>query len=124
MELTTARDDIDAHLLMGRLAQLGIETRRVKDRSSPSWLYGGSNPWAPVTVLVPRYQFEDARIALAELAFEAPAAQPEPKPRTDRRQMIVFWIVAIALGTFLSAIGLVRSAEYLERCASAEGCGL
>lgn len=124
VELATARDDIDAHLLMGRLAQLGIETRRIKDRSSPTWLFGGSNPWAPVTVLVPRYQLEDARIALAELAYEAPAARPQPKPRADRRQMVVFWLVAIALGTLLSAIGLVRSAEYLERCASTEGCSL
>ena len=109
---------------MGRLAQLGIETRRVKDRSSQAWLYGGSNPWAPVTVLVPRFQFEDARIAMAELSFAAPAARLPVVASTNRRQTFLFWTIAIALGTLLSIIGFARSAEYLERCASAEGCSL
>lgn len=126
VELTTARNDIDAHLLTGRLAQLGIETRRVRDRSNQAWLYGGANPWGPVTVLVPRYQFEDARIALAELSFAAPAVEPPVARSTSRRQVVVFWSIAIILGTALSVIGLMRSADYLqylEGCASSQGCG-
>ena len=80
-ELAEARDDIDAHLLIGLLQETGIETRTVKDRSGPgAWLYGGSNPWAPVMVLVRRYDRERAGILLAEMAWEGPTAEP-PVPQ-------------------------------------------
>ncbi len=65
IQLVKAADDIEAHLLAGRLAEAGIEVQTLPDRAAPgAWLYGGSNPWAPVRVLVRRRQLEEARLVL------------------------------------------------------------
>jgi hypothetical protein len=80
--LYKAANDIDAHLLIGRLHGMGIETRTLVDRGAPgAWLYGGLNPWAPVTVYVRGFQLEDARLVLAEVAWAAPAAGRDSAPR-------------------------------------------
>lgn len=69
VELCKARNDIDAHLLIGRMTEAGIDTYAVKDKAAP-WLYGASTPWAPVFVFVRRFQYEDARVLLAEISLE------------------------------------------------------
>ncbi|HEX2050891.1 MAG TPA: DUF2007 domain-containing protein [Actinomycetota bacterium] len=110
VELVRATDDIDAHLLAGRLLEAGIETLAVKDRRAPgAWLSGGSNPWAPVTVLVRRLQLDDARLVLAEISYGAPPA-PEPgavvEPRAPRRA----WRIAVAVvGIVVTALVLAES---------------
>ncbi|MDQ4095101.1 MAG: DUF2007 domain-containing protein, partial [Actinomycetota bacterium] len=94
VELLTARDDIEAHLLAGRLAEAGVETRTLKDRSGPgAWLHGGSDPWAPVTILVKRVQLEDARLVLAEISWAQPAVDPEaPSPaQASARPRALTW---------------------------------
>lgn len=114
IRLTRATGDIDAHLLSGRLTEAGIETWLVKDRDAPgAWLYGGSNPWAPVTVMVRRIQLDEARLVLAEIAYEAPAvdrapsASPAPAP-------VVWWAVAVGLGVLFTVIGLARTTQLME----------
>ncbi len=103
-----ARDDIDAHLLMGRLNEAGIETSTIKDRGAPgSWMYGGSNPWAPVSVLVKRVQLDDAKLVLAEISFDSPDAEPPPEPVTRGERVragAIWWVVAITLGILLTGI--------------------
>jgi hypothetical protein len=123
VELTRARDDIDAHLLDGRLAQAGIETRWVKDRGAPgSWAYGGSNPWAPVAIMVRRIQFEDARIVLAEISLDAPAVTPAtPRPRSSRLPTL-WWLTALGLGALLSLIALLQVAESMPVCRALPLC--
>lgn len=101
VELIKARHDIDAHLLTGRLEEAGIETRSVVDRGAPgAWLYGGSNPWAPVTVLVRRFQLEDARIVLAEISFDGPSATELARLARSRRVSFgaLWWATALLLG--------------------------
>jgi hypothetical protein len=101
VELIKARHDIDAHLLTGRLEEAGIETRSVVDRGAPgAWLYGGSNPWAPVAVMVRRFQLEDARIVLAEISFDGPSAAELAGRARERRASfpIVWWATALLLG--------------------------
>jgi hypothetical protein len=118
-ELTRAANDIDAHLLAGRLAEAGVESTTMKDRSAPgAWLYGGSNPWAPVVIMVRRLQLEDARIVLAEIAFDLPASEPrrEIEERHSWRRPLVWWAAALALGALLTGISLMRTAEALQRC--------
>ena len=118
--LVDAPNDIEAHLLIGRLAEEGIETRAIKDRKGPAWMHGGSNPWAPVAIWVRTFQLHDSQVVLAELAFNGPdATRPEP---TSRRSLIVWWTAAIALGLLLTGIGLARSADYLERCGMTADC--
>ena len=116
VELVRARDDIDAHLLAGRLATAGIETRQVKDRTAPgAWLYGGSNPWAPVALLVRRGQYEDARIALAELSIQAP---PFPDAAGGSRTTILpgmWWSTAVVLGVVVTIIVLADLARSVGR---------
>ncbi len=114
MQLARAHDDIEAHLLVGRLTEAGIETQTMPDRGAPgAWLYGGSNPWAPVTVLVRRIQLDDARIVLAEISYDAPAADPVPAEarRTPRSLPFLWWATALALGIFFSLVALVEAAR-------------
>lgn len=119
VELIRARGDIDAHLLVGRLLEAGVETRTVTDRSAPwTWMHAGSNPWAPVSILVRKLQLEDARLVLAEISFELPAAVPSveaPQPRW--KGPLLWWSAALALGAVFTAIGLIQAASSIEQCA-------
>ena len=59
--LLVAADDIDAQLVAGRLAEEDIPTFLDKDRTGyGDYLLGGSNPHAPVTVLVPEEHLAEA----------------------------------------------------------------
>jgi hypothetical protein len=116
--LTRATDDIDAHLLAGRLDQAGIETNTIKDRGSPgAWLYGGSNPWAPVTILVRKFQLDDAKIVLAEISLAGPDAEPiDESTRSRWRFPLAWWAAAIALGLLFTLIGVSRTARSADTC--------
>ena len=116
--LVTAANDIEAHLLAGRLSEAGVEAQVMKDRSAPgAWLYGGSNPWAPALVLVRKLQLDDARIVLAEISFEAPAANRTLAAlRRDWRTPVVWWSLALGLGVLMTGIGLSRTEAALRRC--------
>lgn len=117
--LLKARHDIDAHLLTGRLNEAGIETKTVKDRGDPgAWLFGGSNPWAPVVIFVRRFQLQDARVALAEISYEGPSAEM-PRVLADRparRYALAWWITALILGLLFTAIALRQATRGLESC--------
>ncbi len=121
VELLTARNDIDAQLLRGRLLESGIETKAIKDRSVPgAWLYGGSNPWAPVVVWVRRFQLDEARLALAELSYEGPPADEARwavNASPSRRFTVMWWVTAIVLGLLLTGVALMKTAGSIEqRC--------
>ena len=115
VQLWIAQNDIDAHLLEGRLHQEGIETRSIKDRTSAVWMFGGSDPWAPVAIWVRRFQFQDSRIVLAELSFEGPDAVRD-ESASNGWSSVAWWAAALALGLFFTGVGLMRSMDHLERC--------
>jgi hypothetical protein len=126
VELLVARDDIEAHLLMGRLSEAGVETRSVKDRSAPAWLFGGSNQWASVTVLVKKIQLEDARLVLAEISFAQPPADPEANeaPQSPSfRRAVTWWALALALGIAFTGVALARTADTVRGCDVPIICG-
>ena len=129
VELIRASDDIEAHLIGGRLEAAGVEISMVKDRSGPAWLYGGSNPWAPVMLLVRRLQLDDARIVLAEVAFDAPPATDVSSRPRGWRGPVMFWAAALALGALLTGVALARTEQALRNCdlplvcADASGAG-
>ena len=107
--LIMARHDIDAHLLTGRLAEAGIETRTVKDISAPgAWLYGGSNPWAPVSILVKKLDLDDAKLVLAEIALQGPSADQLAARAAERHDEfpVIWWVTAVLLGAALSVLVL------------------
>lgn len=116
--LATAANDIEAHLLAGRLGEAGVEAQVMKDRSAPgAWLYGGSNPWAPAVVLVRQLQLDDARFVLAEISFEAPAAtRTMGVLRRDWRTPVLWWSLALGLGVLMTGIGLSRTEAALRHC--------
>jgi hypothetical protein len=119
VELTRAPNDIEASLLRGRLNHAGIESTGVKDRSSEmAWLMGGSDQWAPVAVLVRKVQLNDARIVLAEIAFDLPAAAPDPQHKLSPglRTRVLFWATAIGLGALLTGAALARTQAALHHC--------
>ena len=125
--LLRAPNDIDAHLLTGRLAESGIETTCLKDRSAPgAWLHGGSDPWAPVTILVRKIQLQDARLVLAELAYERPAVDPavETGNRSRWRGPLVWWAAAVGLGLLFTALGLVQAANDMDQCSKPAACSV
>ena len=120
VHLIKARHDIDAHLLEGRLQEVGIESRKVKDRAAPgAWLYGGSNPWAPVSILVRRLQLEDARLVLAEISFDGPPAAKEEVDRAAARRVpfpVLWWVTALALGVVFILLTLGQIARANMAC--------
>lgn len=128
VELLKARDDIEAHLLGGRLSEAGIEARNVKDRSAPgAWMYGGSNPWAPVTILVRRVELEEAKVVLAEISWTAPAYDAAPRElppeEASRRRTLMWWAAALVLGALFTSIGLTRAMEGAGGCNVPVLCG-
>jgi hypothetical protein len=125
--LLRAPNDIDAHLLTGRLAEAGIETTCLKDRSAPgAWLHGGSDPWAPVTILVRKIQLEDARLLLAELAYERPAVDPDGETTGGSRWRgpLAWWVAAVGLGLLFTALGLVQAANDMDQCSRPAACSV
>lgn len=126
IELVRAANDIEAHLLIGRLNETGIETRAIKDRRAPgAWIYAGANPWAPVSVLVRRVQADDARLVLAEISFAAPPRAPdrlEPSSSSGWRVALTWWVVALALGILLSLIALMQMANLASACDRGTSC--
>ena len=121
VKLCTARDDIEAHLLLGRLDLAAIETQALKDHSAGAWFCGGWNPKAPVAILVRRFQLLDARVVLAEIAFEGPAAETtRADGARDWRFPVAWWAIALVLGLAFTALGLASAAEQLDRCRGRE----
>lgn len=126
VRLLTAANDIEAHLVGGRLSEAGVEVRTEKDRSAPgAWLYGGSNPWAPVTVMVRRLQLTEARIVMAEISFDGPSAEHGSIQAGMRgwRRPVVWWSVALGLGLLLTGVALGRTATAIDRCELPLLCG-
>jgi hypothetical protein len=123
IQLTTAANDIDAHLLTGRLNQAGIETRAIKDRRAPgSWAYGGSNPWAPVGVMVRAVQLEDARLVLAEISLTGPDAVHRAERPMGLGPAFFWGAVAVILGVVLTLIALMQVASLASACDAGPGC--
>ena len=112
--LCRAANDIEAHLMVGRLTEAGIETRTITEPAPGAWLFGGGHPWAPVTVYVRRIQLEDAHFALAEVAFQAPAASA--RPGRGLQLPLRWWATALAMGLVLSGAALAQVAASLEVC--------
>ena len=115
--LIKARHDIDAHLLTGRLSEAGIETRTMKDISAPgSWMYGGSNPWAPVSVLVRKIDLDDAKVVLAEISYEGPTADQLAAQAVERHRSfpVVWWVTAVVLGAAISFLVLSQVTRWSD----------
>jgi hypothetical protein len=112
--LTQARNDIDAHLLIGRLQEGGVETRTVKDRRAPgAWIYAGSNPWAPVTVFVRRFQLDDARLILMDISLHEVDRSATWKTEASHgglltRSPVLWWVAALALAALFSALAIAQ----------------
>ena len=116
VRLHRADNDIDAALLVGKLSDAAIETRTLKDRGAPgAWLYGGSNPWAPVEIFVRRFQLNDARIVLAEVSLNLdsrPAGEAPPAASEHRwRIPAIWWATAVTLGIALTALTIAQVAH-------------
>lgn len=97
----------------------------VKDRSAPgAWLYGGANPWAPVTIMVRQLQLVDARMVMAEVSFEGPSAGVPPGENAPGwRRPLVFWSFALGLGLLFTGVALGRTANAIDRCDLPLLCG-
>lgn len=120
VELVRVGGDIEAHLLTGCLAGSGIECRTLTDRSAHgAFLYGGHDPWAPVSILVRKLQLEDAKLVLAEIAFEAPDAVLPAKEEAGVKGAFRWWATALVLALAFSVLGMV---QVVERCRQVGPC--
>ena len=122
-KLTRTVNEIEAQLVVGRLSGSGIETHTIKDRSVPgAWLVA-SNTSVPVTILVRRFQLEDARMVLMEVAYEGPAALPgRPDLASRRNRAVLWWVGAVALGLLFTGLGLLQAEKDLRDCERAGIC--
>ncbi|HYP23804.1 MAG TPA: DUF2007 domain-containing protein, partial [Actinomycetota bacterium] len=112
VRLLRAPNDIEAHLLAGRLNEAGVEARIVRETGAPSaWLYGASKPWAPVTVMVRQRQLDDARLVLAEVSLEAPDHVREVAVAPGWRVPVVWWATALTLGVLVTGAALAQVAD-------------
>lgn len=118
VRLLRAPNDIEGHLLVGRLLEAGVEARFVREKGAPStWLYGASKPWAPVVVMVRERQLEDARLVLAEVSFEGPDHVRDVMVEPDWRVPVVWWATALALGVLVTGAALAQVADAtFSRC--------
>jgi len=126
VELVTAKDDIDAHLVSGLLTNAGIESIHLHDVRAQTWLYGGADPNSPVRVMVRRLQLEDARLVLAEQAFEAPdyrAPEGEGRPRAASRHGPLWIGTAVAVGAILGALIMLQLVRPVIPCQLPVLCG-
>lgn len=115
--LLVAADDIDAQLVAGRLSEEDIPTFLEKDRSGyGDYLLGGSNPHAPVSVLVPQERLAEARSLMAAESpdgeEEAAAVPPDEPPEVLARPNSTFgamrtlrpWIAVVVVALILYAL--------------------
>ena len=115
--LLVAADDIDAQLVAGRLSEEDIPTFLEKDRSGyGDYLLGGSNPHAPVSVLVPQERLAEARSLMAAESpdgeEEAAAVPPDEPPEVLARPTSTFgamrtlrpWIAVVVVALILYAL--------------------
>lgn len=115
--LLVAADDIDAQLVAGRLAEEDIPTFLEKDRSGyGDYLLGGSNPHAPVSVLVPQERLVEARSLMAAESpdgeDEAAAVPLDEPPEVLARPTSTFgamrtlrpWIAVVVVALLLYAL--------------------
>jgi hypothetical protein len=101
-QLTTANNDIDAQLLIGVLDEASIESKLVKDRTGyGDYLYGGSNPWAPVAVHVHESSLEEARRILGALADESSETASEPTDSALAAHVPWPTLIAVAIVTLI-----------------------
>ncbi len=90
MLLTTAGNQVEAHLIVGRLAEEGIES--VLDASNPApgaWLHPFGDPLSPVRVYVRRRDLGRASLLLHEVDHRPPDPGACGSPRVRR----LFWLV-------------------------------
>ena len=118
VHLFRARGDIEAHLLSGRLGSAGIETSFLRSGGSLAWLHNGADPRAPVDVLVKKHQLEEARLVMAEIAFEQPTLE-RTELGSQWRTALVWWSAALALGLGLTGIALARTSQQINCAESA-----
>jgi Putative prokaryotic signal transducing protein len=107
VEITDARDDIEAQLILGTLRDAGIEAQSLKTNTAPgAWLTGTQVPWSPAAILAPEEQAAEARELLSlegdgglrsrESVDHAPEPVQLAGPRRSGRVRLV-WLVAIFL---------------------------
>lgn len=112
VRLLRAPNDIEGHLLVGRLGESGVEARLVREKGAPgTWLYGGSNPWSPITVMVRQRQLDDARLVLAEVSFEAADHVRGAPEEPGWRVPVVWWATALTLGLLVTGAALAQVAD-------------
>jgi hypothetical protein len=109
--LASAADDIEAHLVTGALAEEGIEVHTEPLRSgSGDYLFGGSNPHAPIRLFVREAQLEEARAlmdgaARAERTSGSEADQvPLASPGGPWRWALAVAVAAVVLVIFVTNI--------------------
>lgn len=101
-KLMVAADDIEAHLIVGRLAEAGIDFLVEPDRTGyGDYLMAGHNPHAPVVIHVDADRLREAELALEEgsdtVGSDLPAQGFEDAPLAAPSGAGVRWWIAVAL---------------------------
>jgi|GEM_PF-5138266 len=112
--LTTAGNEVIAHLVMGRLGEEDIEC--VLDAFNPSpgaWLKPFGDPLAPVKLYVHKHDLARASLVLHEVDHRPPPPDQQPPLEAKRLWWLTITLVVVAfvlllIGLFGGAAGLPR----------------
>jgi hypothetical protein len=102
----SARDDVEAHLVAGRLRDAGIEPLLRRSTSGiGDYLLAGANPRAPVDILVSEDDVVRARRELAGLDIHYDVPDPEGEPALSWfRLPTVRWAMAAVAAVIIWSI--------------------
>lgn len=106
--LTTADNQIQAHLLRGILEEHGIECLLDGFNAAPgAWMMPFGDPLAPVRLLVRRLDRHSASLLLHEVGHEPASVADEGRSGYSRTEMLVALSIGLlaALLTFLKISG-------------------
>ncbi|HYI44792.1 MAG TPA: hypothetical protein VE174_04930 [Actinomycetota bacterium] len=121
VEIAFAQTEFEAGLIVGKLAEAGIDSTSVTSSAAPgAWLTGSQPMWVPAKVLVPPDRVDEARRVLESEAEEADwqGEEGEDGPEmgivaeSQRRSgwywVTVLLVAALLLGFVQSQLDLIR----------------
>ena len=107
VQLTTAQDEMVAHLIQGRLAEEGIECLMERPSGGAgSWLKPFGDPMAPVRLFVHRHDLSPASIVLHEVEH----SPPDPSAPPGARLRLYWWMIMLTI----MAVTVLMALEILD----------
>jgi hypothetical protein len=115
VEVAFAQTEFEAGLIVGKLAEAGIDSTSVTSKAAPgAWLTGSQPMWVPANVLVPPDRLDEARRVLESAAeeenWEGEYGEADEEPgivAESQRRSGWYWVTVLVVAALL--LGFVQS---------------